>query len=99
MNSTASPPGSAWGQRCDASFFALSSVVSGCGSPPDADTLNRPLSGDAANTIVLSGSQVAPRARLTLQIEREVPPVTGTLRSSPDVAYPIHVPSGEKNGW
>jgi hypothetical protein len=48
--------------------------------------------------MVLSGSQVAPRARLTLQIESEVPPVTGTLRSSPAVAYPIHVPSGEKNG-
>ena len=85
VNSTAFPPGNPCGQRCDASFLALSSVVSGCGSPPAADTRNRPLEGVGANTMVLSGRQVAPRLRLTLQSDSDVPPVTGTLRSSPDV--------------
>ena len=79
-------------------LLRLSSVVKASGSPPAADTLNSPLSGDGVNTTVLSGSQVAPRLRFTLQIVSDVPPDTGTLRSSAAVAKPTQAPSGAKNG-
>ena len=79
---TALPPGSTCGQRCVASFFALSSVVTGCASPPAAETRNRPLAGLGAKMIVPSSDQLAPRLLVTLVSVRGVPPVTGTFRIS-----------------
>jgi hypothetical protein len=81
-----------------ASFFALSSVVRGCGSPPAAETRNSPLDGLGAKTIVPSAAQLAPRLCVTLQSVSGVPPLTGTLRISDAVTEPTHCPSGEMNG-
>ena len=79
---TALPPGSTCGQRCVASFFVLSSVVTGCASPPAAETRNRPLEGLGAKMIVPSSDQLAPRLLVTLVSVRGVPPVIGTFRNS-----------------
>ncbi len=49
--------------------------------------------------MVLSGPQLAPRARLTLHRVMGVPPVMGTFLISIGVTKPTHWPSGEKNGW
>src|SRR3954447_22751643 len=82
---TALASGSTCGHRWVDSRFDLSSVVSGCGSPPPAGTRNSPLAGFGANTIMPSEPQLAPRLRASLHKVSGVPPLTGTLRISDEV--------------
>src|SRR4029453_9467103 len=77
-----------------------SGLVNTTGSPPSADTRQRPVSRSVvANTIVLSSAQLAPsEAPITGPSVTAEPPVTGTFLISPFSKKPIHRLSGEKNG-
>ena len=92
------PPGRAAGQRCERSRAATSAFVRDRGSPPYADTTERPPVVCGANTIVSSETQAPPRGSAASQIVDGAPPETGALRSLPRAKKPIHFPSGEKKG-
>src|SRR5205085_5020158 len=83
-----------------------SGFVTATGVPPVAATRNNPSSCE--NTIVSSGSHVAPHVLVLLLPRRTVdtrhtviaaPPPTGTLFSALPVKNPIDCPSAEKKGW
>src|SRR5438034_10199654 len=99
VNNTARPPGRTDGNSWFSSPRAASGFVSAFGSPPAAATTRSPGSPPVANTIVLSGPQLAPRGRPDIaHSETGGPPAIGTFLSSDAVKNPTHRPSGETNG-
>src|SRR6516164_5980148 len=98
--STALPPGRTWGQTCDNSPAWLSSGVSGSAFPPAELTRNSRENpdGEAANTIVPSGTQLPPLSPGASQSVTAAPPSLAIFFSFPSAKKPIHCPSGDKKG-
>src|SRR5262245_59388071 len=97
---TALPPGRTCGSLRAYSSSRRSTTCSGV--PPLAAT--RQSLGPTPNTITSPSPQLAPVMRgvpspgTLAMVVYVVDPDMGTLRNSPASQYPIHAPSGEKNG-
>jgi len=67
--------------------------------PPSAETTCRLESSPYANTIRLSGPQLAPDENAAASaMSTDAPPAAGIRFSRPSAKNPIHFPSHEKNG-
>src|SRR3970040_596037 len=98
--SNALPPGRISGNLCVFSAFLVSGVVSTCGLPPAAGTVEIPVPGVVLGVkkIMSSDPQLAPRPAGASQRVKVAPPPTGTFFNFPGAKKPIHCPSGEKKG-
>src|SRR5438067_13675287 len=75
------PSGRKSGQRFETSPRVASSLVTGCGVPPDALTRRRPEFPDGAKRISFFCDQLPPRPNVTLQsVCGEPPPSSTRLR-------------------
>ena len=98
VTSTARPPGSHCGHRCELSPAAKSSVVRARGVPPPSDTRKTPDVSLGAKAISPDGLQLAPQPVGASARMAGVPPAIGAFFSFPSAKNPTHFPSGEKNG-
>src|SRR5262245_5357585 len=81
LKSTALPPGRTLGYACEISPLAESGIVTVCGTPPAADTIERPERPVDPKMIVLSSPQLAPQKLGRSQRTIGVPPDTGSFFS------------------
>ena len=99
VNSTHSPPGSAIGQRCEYSPWAVSSVVSASSLPPWSASRMSPELWDGATTMVPSSAHVPPRGLPPTSTSGSTTLPSVEARDSLRFAKkPMARPSGEKNG-
>ena len=88
VTSTARPPGSHCGHRCELSPAAKSSVVRARGVPPPSDTRKTPDESLGAKAISPDGLQLAPQPVGASARTAGVPPAIGVFLSFPSAKKP-----------